>query len=167
MRPSLGLFCCWELSRLCMSLCDRRQVLTIDFELSELYGVVEEAKDQELIAHLPKRDHYHQYRSRPSKSGRGKTRRSILAEYRRIHSGNLDDMTARYDDTDRLYSAICIETIQRPDQVSALSCLHLFHGACFHQMVEAGISRCPICKRNMGSCKENRKDDELAYIVVV
>lgn len=78
-----------------MSLCDRRQVLTIDFELPELYGVVEEAKNQELIAHLPKRDQYHQYRSRPSKSGRGKTRRSILAEYPRIHSGNFGNMTAK------------------------------------------------------------------------
>ncbi|KEQ91072.1 hypothetical protein AUEXF2481DRAFT_516186 [Aureobasidium subglaciale EXF-2481] len=57
---------------------------------------------------------------------------------------------------------ICIDTIEKADQISALPCLHFFHRNCFSQLLQARIGRCPVCQQAMTQCDTAVRSDPLA-----
>lgn len=50
---------------------------------------------------------------------------------------------------------ICFDKILPEDQICGLDCLHIFHLKCFERLLEAGISKCPICQASFIKSKED------------
>lgn len=50
---------------------------------------------------------------------------------------------------------ICFDKILQEDQICGLDCLHIFHLKCFERLLEAGISKCPICQASLIKSQEH------------
>ncbi|KAF2219320.1 hypothetical protein BDZ85DRAFT_45185 [Elsinoe ampelina] len=52
-------------------------------------------------------------------------------------------------DFDAPICAICLDEVQRDDEVWGLGCCHVYHRACLDPWIDQGNRTCPLCHRNL------------------